>query len=272
MIGSTHRFTIGDFVCVAFCDADQVRDGFGLFGKIEPDVLKQGFSEAGYQADALQFSMNILYIKTPEHSILVDTGLGVGMSKLPESLIMSGIELNKIDTIIITHGHGDHIGGIIGADGTPTFPKAKYAIWKDEWEHWLGEATKADNPNPAAKKNLIPIQDKVILIEEEGEIVPGVQALHAPGHTMGHIALLIASKGEKLLHIVDAAHHPVQLSHPEWSPNFDVDPALSAETRKHLFARAADEKLTMMAYHFAFPGLGHVEREGDAFKWEPISG
>jgi glyoxylase-like metal-dependent hydrolase (beta-lactamase superfamily II) len=271
MIGSTHRFTIGDFVCVAFCDADQVRDGYGLFGKIEPDVLKQGFTDLGYQPDALKFSMNILYIKTPEHSILVDTGLGVGMSKLPESLLLAGIELNKIDTIIITHGHGDHIGGIIGSDGTPTFPKAKYAIWKDEWEHWLGEATKDENPNPAAKKNLLPIQDKVILIEEEGEIVPGVQAVHAPGHTMGHMALLVASKGEKLLHIVDAAHHPIQLAHPEWSPNFDVRPDVSVATRKHLFERAADENLLMMAYHFAFPGLGKVERAGDVFKWEPIN-
>lgn len=272
MIGSTHRFTVGDFVCVAFCDADQVRDGYGLFPNIAPDTLKQGFADAEYQADALKFSINILYIKTPEHSILVDTGLGAGMSNLPESLLMAGIELNKIDTVIITHGHGDHIGGIIGADGTPTFPKAKYAIWKDEWEHWLGEATKPENPNPSSQKNLLPIQDKVILIEEDGEIVPGVQAIHAPGHTMGHIALLIASKNDKLLHIVDAAHHPVQLAHPEWSPGFDVRPDVSAETRKHLFERAADEKLLMMAYHFAFPGAGYVERDGSAFKWKPVSG
>ena len=272
MIGSTHRFTVGDFVCVSFCDAEQLRDGFGLFASIAPETLKKGFSDLGYQADALQFSMNILYIRTPEHSILVDTGLGVGMSKLPESLIMSGIELNKIDTVIITHGHGDHIGGIIGADGTPTFPKAKYIIWKDEWEHWLGEATKAENPNAAAKKNLLPIQDKVILVEKEGEILPGISAVHAPGHTMGHMGLLIESKGEKLLHIVDAAHHPVQFGHPDWAPGFDVDPQLSTATRKTLFGRAADEKLTLMAYHFAFPGLGKVERAGDVFKWEPISG
>ncbi len=271
MIGSTNRFTIGDFVCVAFCDADQLRDGYGLFASIAPDVLEKGFTELGYQPDALKFSMNILYIKTPEHSILVDTGLGVGMSKLPETLIMSGIELNKIDTVIITHGHGDHIGGIIGADGTPTFPKAKYPIWKAEWEHWLSEATKAEKPNAAAQKNLLAIQDKVILIESEGEIVPGVQAIHAPGHTMGHMALLIESKGEKLLHIVDAAHHPVQLAHPEWSPGFDTKPDVSAVTRTHLFERAADENLLMMAYHFAFPGIGRVERDGDAFKWEPIS-
>jgi glyoxylase-like metal-dependent hydrolase (beta-lactamase superfamily II) len=272
MIGSTQRYTVGDFVCVNFCDADQVRDGFSLFPKIDPETLKTGFSEAGYQADALKFSITMLYIRTPEHSILVDTGLGSGMSKLPESLLLAGIELNKIDTVIITHGHGDHIGGIIGADGTPTFPKAKYVFWKDEWEHWLGEATKPENPNGPAKKNLLPIQDKVILVEENGEIVPGVQAIHAPGHTMGHMALLIASKNDKLLHIVDAAHNPIQLVHPDWSPGFDVDPVLSAETRKQLFARAADEHLLTMAYHFPFPGLGYVERDGAAFQWKPVGG
>jgi glyoxylase-like metal-dependent hydrolase (beta-lactamase superfamily II) len=270
MIGSTHRFTIGDFVCVSFCDADQLRDGRTVFPDVAPDALKKGFSDLGYESNALKFSMNILYIRTPEHSILVDTGLGGNMSRLPESLLLAGIELNKIDTVIITHGHGDHIGGIVGSDGTPTFSKARYAIWKDEWEHWLGEAQKTEDANNAARKNLIPIQDKVMLIEKEWEFLPGIEAVHAPGHTMGHMGLLVQSKGEKLLHIVDAAHHPVQLAHPDWSPRFDVKPNVSTATRRHLFERAADEKMLMMAYHFAFPGLGRVERVGDGLKWELV--
>ena len=272
MIGSTHRITLGDFVCIVFCDADQVRDGVGLFPNVDPDTLKKGFSDLGYQWDALKFSMNILYIRTPEHEILVDTGLGGDRSKLPESLLLAGIELNKIDTVIITHGHGDHIGGIIGADGSPTFPKARYAIWKDEWEHWLDVAQKTDDPNNPARKNLIPIQDKVMLIEKEWEFLPGIHAVHAPGHTMGHMALLVESKGEKLLHIVDAAHSPAQLAHPDWAPGFDVDPKVSTATREKLFARAANEQMLMLAYHFGFPGLGHVEKVSDSFKWEPISG
>ncbi len=272
MIGSTHRFTVGDFVCVSFCNSDQLRDGYGLFPSIAPDTLKKGFTDLGYQPDALKFSMNILYIRTPEHSILVDTGLGGTMSKLPESLLLAGIELNKIDTVIITHGHGDHIGGIIGADGTPTFPTARYAIWKDEWEHWLDVAHKTDDPNNAARKNLIPIQDKVMLIEKEWEFLPGIRAVHAPGHTMGQMGVLVESKGEKLLHVADAVHHPVQLAHPDWAPSFDVDPQVSTRTRRVLFAGAADEKLLMLAYHFAFPGVGRVQRAGDAFKWEPING
>jgi hypothetical protein len=88
---------------------------------------------------------------------------------------------------------------------------------------------------------------------------------------MGQIALLVESKGEKLLHIADAAHSPAQLAHPDWAPSFDVDPQVSTATRKDLFERAADENMLMLAYHFAFPGLGHVEKSGDAFKWEPIS-
>src|SRR5215475_11667351 len=107
MIGSTYRFMIGDFVCVSICDADQRRDAHSLFPSISPDVLDKGFTDLGYQPDALEFAMNILYIHTPEHSILVDTGLGGDRSKLPESLLLAGIELNKIDTVIITHGHGD---------------------------------------------------------------------------------------------------------------------------------------------------------------------
>lgn len=272
MLGSTHRFTVGDFLCVNFCDADQLRQSEGLFPQILPDTLKQEFATSGYQWDALKFSITILYIRTPEHSILVDTGLGGNMSKLTESLLLAGIELNRIDTVIITHGHPDHIGGIIGSNGAPTFPKARYAFWKSEWEHWLDVAQKAEDPANPVRKNILPIQDKVMLIEKEGEFLPGIHAIHAPGHTMGHMGLLLESKGQKLMHIVDAAHHPIQTVHPEWSPNFDAKPDVSIVTRTHLFERAADENLLTMAYHFEFPGLGHVKRAGSAFKWEPISG
>jgi glyoxylase-like metal-dependent hydrolase (beta-lactamase superfamily II) len=144
-------------------------------------------------------------------------------------------------------------------------------MWKSEWEHWIEEATKAENPNGPARRNLLPIKDKVTLIDSEREIVPGVCAVHAPGHTMGHMAVLVESKDEKLLHTVDAVHHPVQLLHPDWAPSFDVNPEVSTATRRKLFEQAANEKMLMLAYHFAFPGLGYVEKVGDAFKWNPIS-
>jgi hypothetical protein len=128
MLGSTHRFTVGDFLCVNFCDADQLRQSEGLFPQIPPDTLKQEFATSGYQWDALKFSITILYIRTPEHSILVDTGLGGNMSNLTESLLLAGIELNRIDTVIITHGHPDHIGGIIGSNGCAHFPESPLCI------------------------------------------------------------------------------------------------------------------------------------------------
>jgi len=105
------------------------------------------------------------------------------------------------------------------------------------------------------------------MIDHESEILPGLCVLPAPGHTLGHIALLLESGGERLLHIVDCAHNPAQVSHTDWSPLYDMQPDVSAQTRKALFERAARENILVMAYHFPFPGLGRVIEADGAYQW-----
>jgi len=270
MTGETHRFTVGKFLCVVICDADQTRDGVSLFASTPAETVNSGMQRLGYQPEILKFSINILYIRTPERSILVDSGLGVGKSQLTESLLLSGIELNRIDDVILTHGHGDHIGGLTGADGQLIFPRARYHMWKAEWDYWMEQANQISDPEHPVRKNLPAIKDRVQLIETEGEFLPGIHAIHAPGHTAGHMVIRIESGGEQFVHLVDAIHHPSQITYPEWSPQFDQQPVLSAETRKRLIEMAEREQIAVMAYHFPFPGMGHVIRDGDELKWHPI--
>ena len=258
-----HHFKVGQFDCKVIADRANPRVAVKFWPSIPADEVLEAAKQGDYDPEALANSYNMLLIKTPEHLILVDTGVGEGKSDLLENLTQIGVEPESIDRVIITHGHGDHIFGIVHADGSLTFPNARYSMWKTEWEYWLEQ--------DSARSILTQIKDYVDLIDHETEILPGICALAAPGHTVGHMALLLESRGEHLLHIVDAAHHPLQVEHTGWSPHFDKQPDIAATTRQQLFERAARENLLTLAYHFQFPGLGHVIEQDGKLQWHEIS-
>jgi glyoxylase-like metal-dependent hydrolase (beta-lactamase superfamily II) len=220
-----------------------------------------------------------LLINTGEHLVLVDTGaggLGPKTGRLLQNLRSISVAPDDVETVILTHGHPDHIGGNIGVDGKAVFRKARYVMWKAEWDFWtLGQAEKTlDEPLRsvlvgAARKNLSPIQDQVDLITEEREIVPGISAVAAPGHTPGQMALAVSSAGEKLLCVADSVLHSVHLERPEWCAAVDLVLDQTTATRRKLLKMAASEKSLVMAFHFRFPGLGRVTTRGDAWQWQP---
>ena len=222
-----------------------------------------------------------LVVKTGKHQVLVDTGAGAfapTTGKLLHNLQTAGIDPDDIDTVIITHGHPDHLGGITDSDGKLVFHNARYALWKDEWDFWTsGDVEKKLDEHVRdvlvqfARKNLPPIQDKLDLVDNENEILPGIRAVAAPGHTPGQMALSLSSRGEQLLCVSDAVLHPIHLEHPEWHAAIDYIPEQVIATRRRLLSLAAAEKALMLAFHFPFPGLGHVSQHGAAWKWEPVS-
>jgi glyoxylase-like metal-dependent hydrolase (beta-lactamase superfamily II) len=269
MIGDTYRFKVGDFDCIIFCDIEELFPASQIISSIPREEIEGELGSHGYDPTNIDFSMNLLYIQTPDGRALVDTGLQ-RKQDLPASLKAAGIAPESIDHVILTHSDGDHIGGVAYSDGKLTYLNAHYAMSKGAWEHGMAEAQKTEDPNLVARRSLSAIQDRVDLVAGDTEVLPGIRVLPAPGHKPGHIAVLIESRGERLLHLVDAAHHPIQVIHPDWSPNADVQPDVAAQTRRALFERAADENLLVMAYHFPFPGVGHVVRQNNQLRWQPI--
>jgi glyoxylase-like metal-dependent hydrolase (beta-lactamase superfamily II) len=216
-------------------------------------------------------------VNTGRHKVLVDTGadgLTQNTGRLLINLRAVGIEADDIDTVILTHGHEDHVGGNTDAEDRPAFPKARYVMWKGEWTLWNSEQAERSYGDAELvafiRKNLLPVQDRIDLIEHETEIVPGIRAVAAPGHTPGHMAVGISSKGEQLFCIADVFIPPIHVEHPEWHTTFDMAPEQLMETRRSLLNRAATERALMLASHFAFPGLGRVFRKGTGWRWQPI--
>ncbi|MBL8162618.1 MAG: MBL fold metallo-hydrolase [Anaerolineae bacterium] len=269
MLGNVYRLQSGGTRLLIVCDADQRRSIPDIFPSAPADELVAAIRAEGVDPLSAPFSQNILCIQAGDNTILVDTGLGAPASHLPEHLRAEGIAPESVNHVIITHGHGDHVGGIADAEGALTFPNARYYCWKSEWDYNMEQVPQLDAAHPL-RRSLPRIEERVRLLDAESEFLPGIRALAAPGHSIGHMALRITLGELDLLHIVDAAHIPAQVAHPEWSPRFDYQPDQAAQTRTALFRQAEVDDLLVLAYHFPWPGLGHVYREGSALRWQPL--
>ena len=191
--------------------------------------------------------------------------------KLLQNLRTLDITPQDIDTVILTHGHRDHLHGVTeDATDQVVFSNARHVMWRGEWE-FRNSAEGLDFDDGDASRKLAALAGRLDLIDSELEIVPGIHAIHAPGHTPGHMALAIVSGGEQVLDLVDAVGHPIHLEHPEWNMRVDYQPALAERTRRMLLSRAAAEHAPILAYHFDFPGLGYVQQGPEAWKWQPIA-
>jgi len=282
-----YRFKVGSFECLAVSDGTFTYPHpipF-LFANAPKERLEQTLLAHGIQPEqwAEWTSPYIcLVIDTGKHLVLVDTGaggLGPNTGKLLQNLKADGIAIENIDTIILTHGHPDHVGGNTDGEGKSAFPHARFVMWKDEWDFWTSEPNLAELKIDEhikellvtfARNNLLPIQGQLDLIDKETEIVPGIRAVSTPGHTPGHMALAISSMGQQLLVISDAVIHPIHVEQPDWYAAVDLSPEQVVNTRRRLLNRAAIEKALVLAFHLPFPGLGQVAQKGEGWQWRPI--
>jgi glyoxylase-like metal-dependent hydrolase (beta-lactamase superfamily II) len=287
----SYQFKVGDFKCIAVSDGTHTYappnfppPATFLFANAPKERLEPVLREHNLQPEQwLEWTSPYicLAVNTGKHQVLVDTGadgLAPSTGKLVQNLKAVGIAPEDIDTVIITHGHPDHLGGNTDKDGKPAFPNARYVMWKDEWDFWITErAEKALEEHSreilltTARRNLAPLKNLVDLVDREAEIVPGISAIVAPGHTPGLMALAISSKNEQLLCISDTVLHPIHMEQPEWCSVFDILPEQVGATRRKLLGKAAAEKSLVIAFHFTFPGLGHMVRRGKAWQWVPVN-
>ncbi len=278
---AAHRISIGQ-IDVLVLDDGLFQGPATIFAVNAPEVeMAEVLAAQGLNpSDMIDVSVHPLLVETAGQRVLLDTGIGL-LNPVPGNLLNAlaaeGIAPEEIDVVLITHMHSDHFGGALDASGALVFPNARYLINSVEQEFWSSEPSLDEVIIPdefkaqslqAAVDALTALGGTLETIAPGDEIAPGITAIDARGHTPGHLAVEIASEGEGLLHIVDAAHLPeFHLAHPGWFMVADNWPAWSVTTRKALFDRAADENLLVSTYHFPFPGVGRVVKDEIGWVW-----
>lgn len=229
----------------------------------EKDVAKV-LSAAGAPTDKIKLSVDALLVKDGSKTILLDTGLGPNaQGQLIESLAKAGYKPEQVTDVLITHVHGDHIGGLLTADGKPAFTQATVQISAPDWA-WL-------QTMPKMKTLAEAIQPQVKTFKPGDQVLPGITSVPLPGHTPGHVGYQIVSGKQRLLDIGDSAHSSiVSLTKPEWAIAYDNDRQEGIANRKALLAKLAADRELIFAPHFPFPGVGHIVAKGDHYVFQLI--
>lgn len=216
-------------------------------------------------ADRTQNFFTPTVVNTGAEVVLFDTGLAAEATLA--ALTAAGMTPDMVDVVVLTHMHGDHIGGLMGADGTtPTFANARYVTGAAEHNHWSAAG------NEGFDKMVKPLNDRMTFLDNNGNVASGITGIDAFGHTPGHMAYQVESEGQRLMITADTANHYVwSLQRPDWEVRFDADKAQAAATRKQVFGMIAADRIPFIGYHMPFPGVGYVEAMGEGFRYVPAS-
>lgn len=280
-----YRTMIGDYELTALYDGGASIDSNLLHG--DPKLI-QSLLARSFQNDPKNVSATVqgYLVNTGSKLVLIDTGAGghwgpAALGKLVQNLKASGYKPEQVDLVLLTHLHGDHVGGIY-KDGKRVFPNATVMMNKTDADFWLSKEIMAKAPEDAkvffkiAQDGAAPYiaAGKWKPYNSMEQIIPGITPYAIPGHTPGHTGYMISSKGQSLLVWGDVAHvGAVQMPHPEISIVFDSDSASAVKTREDLLVKLSTDKTMIAAAHMPFPGLGRIRKadSGTGYDWVPAT-
>src|SRR3984957_12293153 len=290
---SFYRYKVGDIQVTVVSDG---RNTFPLEESFITNAKKEEVNAALEKAflprDIMTIYFAPLVLNTGGKVVVVDTGNGPiakvnskgAAGQFADNMAAAGFDPKAVDMVVISHFHTDHVNGLLTADGTPAFPNAEVLVPATEWKFWMddGEMSRA----PAARmqglfknnRNVFEagLKKKVTPYEWGKEVAPGLLAVESVGHTPGHTSYVLSSGSGKVFIQSDVTNNPNPFAtNPGWHAFFDQDGDVAEKTRRQIYDMVAVEKLQVQGFHYPFPGLGHVEKDGSGYRvvsapWNPV--
>jgi len=284
-----YRYKVGSFECSSINDGARSFPMPDTFVTNVPKDDALAAAEAAYMPKGMvTVPFNPQLINTGSKLILIDCGNGIAAleptkgaaGRTLQNLAAAGIDPKSIDVVLMSHLHPDHTNGIRALDGSMAFPNAEIMVPAKDWDFWMSEENAAKAQSSDMMKNYFAnvkkvyagIESKVTRYDWGKEVAPGITSIAAPGHTPGHTAFAVASGNSKILIQSDVTNIPeLFLRNPDWHVVYDVDPDVAQATRHEFYDMASAEKAMVVGFHFTFPLIGHVEKDGTKYRLVPIA-
>jgi glyoxylase-like metal-dependent hydrolase (beta-lactamase superfamily II) len=271
------KFKVGDIEVIQMYDGVWQKAHDDKFIKNATiDETKAALKSAGQTDEYVPITFTVTAIRRKGKLVLFDSGTGAqlaptaGLITKNDYWKKAGIDPAKVDTIVITHFHGDHISGLMAKDtNAPIFPNAQIHVPASEYKYWTDAATTA---NPAKRiQTVFPTWKNIKQFDGDKEVVPGVRAINTNGHTPGHTSYVVGSGRNQLIVLGDVSNIPsLFVTHPEWRAVFDVDPDLAEKNRRKIYDRVVADGTTVTGYHFGLPGAGKIKKDGKGYVFVPV--
>lgn len=275
------HYRVGDLQVTAINDGMASRSLDGFVPNAPPGALQQALADAFLPPDRFPISFTTLVVNTGSKLVLIDTGNGdLGAPTTGTWLAnfrAAGFEPDRVDTVLFSHFHGDHVNGFRTKDGAARFPRAEIMVPAAEWDYWMSDDKMAGAPAGLqgtfqnVRRVFGPVAKDVTRYAWDKEVLPGITALDASGHTPGHTAFAIASGNGRLMVLSDTTNNPLIFArNPGWSAVFDQDGPQAVLARRRMLDIAASERMQVAFYHAPFPATGHIAREGNGYAFVPL--
>jgi len=276
-----YRFKVGSLTVTTVHDGFFARPLDGFVRNAPLPEVQAALREAFLPTDRTFIPFTVTFVQRGETLVTFDVGNGVTPAgatagRMIANMAAAGIDPARVTHVIHSHFHGDHVNGLLNAEGGRAFPNAEVLVPAPEWAWWTEAANEGRSPEPQrgnfanVARRFAPYRDRVRSFQPGAEVIPGITSIAAFGHTPGHTIFRIADGNEQFVFLADVTNRPeIMMAHPDWQIVFDFDGDAAAATRRRVLDMAATDRIRVTGYHFPFPANGYVARAGNGFRFVP---